>query len=709
MHLDRGRVLPDRRRTASNLPRRIVEVTGSRVTRAASCTRSAHCSCSSRPCSGPRTCRCSAGSCVGGRSCTSAIVSYGVIPLAQQLPRAGARVAGLPRVQRQLHPAAHGDVLVERRGRERELLLRRTADPEVAGPSAVPEAPAEGGRVAVTDTTLVVGASGVRDPATTFPCFDGLRAIAACAVVLHHVSFPTGRCSRGFAGYFSPPRHRCRGVLPHLRLPALPAVRRRAARRAPGAVGAPVLHVAGCCASIPPTGSRSIGIIVFFGLQVPVGGIRSYIEYFTLFQIYDDIGRATGGISQAWTLSVELSFYAFLPLYSWVMRPGERRAQGRSTRALRARGPRRLYAVSVVFSGARVHARLRPGAHPRYLLVAGQPRLLRARYGPRGRQRVDRAARHGSEVARSRRPHVALCWLLSLLCFVAVSKWIRLPVGLERVDGMKGFARQFLYGVSAFFLLLPAVFGPQQRGLDPAVPALAPVVYPGSSRTASTCGTRRGSDKVVGWTGPTRVPHELPGRAHATALRGRSSPRRRAGSTRAATAAGRATAAAATPACRPRTRSRHERRRGHADGQANAVPVLRRAAARSPRAAIVVFHVASTSGATTRGGARPLPRARSTSASRCSSSSRGSCSIARSWSRTSAVVPRCGGGEFWWRRVLAHLSGLLGGAHGRDRRLPQHRAPRLRRLRAALRCWCRSTDRATGSTGSCRRGRSPSR
>ena len=41
----------------------------------------------------------------------------------------------------------------------------------------------------------------MRDPATTFPCFDGLRAVAAISVVLHHVSYPTGKM---FKGYFAP-------------------------------------------------------------------------------------------------------------------------------------------------------------------------------------------------------------------------------------------------------------------------------------------------------------------------------------------------------------------------------------------------------------------------------------------------------------------------------------------------------------------------
>ena len=73
----------------------------------------------------------------------------------------------------------------------------------------------------------------------------------------------------------------------------------------------------------------------------------------------------------------------------------------------------------------------------------------------------------------------SLWWLVAVACFVAVSRGLHLPVGLVRVDGAKGFARQFLYGATAFFLLLPAVFGPQDRGLVRRFLRWGPVVYVG--------------------------------------------------------------------------------------------------------------------------------------------------------------------------------------------------------------------------------------
>jgi len=85
-------------------------------------------------------------------------------------------------------------------------------------------------------------------------------------------------------------------------------------------------------------------------------------------------------------------------------------------------------------------------------------------------------------------------------CFYLLSKHLHLPLGIERVDGRKAFARQFLYGATAFFLLLPAVFGPQDRGLVRRLLRWkTDRVFRASSPTASTCGTRPWIGQAVEW------------------------------------------------------------------------------------------------------------------------------------------------------------------------------------------------------------------
>jgi len=54
-----------------------------------------------------------------------------------------------------------------------------------------------------------------------------------------------------------------------------------------------------------------------------------------------------------------------------------------------------------------------------------------------------------------------LWWLLAALSFQAVSFWIGLPRAFVLVSGGKAYAKEILYSLTAFFLILPAVFGAQ--------------------------------------------------------------------------------------------------------------------------------------------------------------------------------------------------------------------------------------------------------
>ena len=57
--------------------------------------------------------------------------------------------------------------------------------------------------------------------------------------------------------------------------------------------------------------------ILFFGTTT-LSGFWDYARHYLLVQIYQpDYGLA--GIVPTWTLAVELSFYALLPVYAWVL------------------------------------------------------------------------------------------------------------------------------------------------------------------------------------------------------------------------------------------------------------------------------------------------------------------------------------------------------------------------------------------------------
>jgi peptidoglycan/LPS O-acetylase OafA/YrhL len=353
----------------------------------------------------------------------------------------------------------------------------------------------------VSETAVVAGAAGVRDPATSFPCFDGLRAIAAIAVVFHHTSFYTGKMFNGrFAPYFT---HLDIGVAVFFLISGFLLYRPFVAASLAGRPGPSVRRFfrRRLLRIYPAYWLALVSVIVVFGLSVPVKGALSYVEYFTLFQIYDNIRRATGGISQAWTLAVELSFYAFLPLYAWVMhRIGADREPETRVR-VEVGGLVVLYAVSVAFRAlvfslhsGRVHdlgIYWLPANLDYFALGMG---LAVAAAWVAGRESTP----HFAEVLGSA---PIVWWVLSLACFVTVSKGLRLPVGLVRVDGTKAFARQFLYGATAFFLLLPAVFGPQDRGFVRRFLRWKPMVYLGLISYGIYLWHQAWIERAVKWSG----------------------------------------------------------------------------------------------------------------------------------------------------------------------------------------------------------------
>ncbi len=352
----------------------------------------------------------------------------------------------------------------------------------------------------MVDTSTVVGASGVRDPATTFPCFDGLRAIAALTVVLHHTSFYSGKMNNGrLAPYFT---HLDIGVAVFFLISGFLLYRPFVAAALDGRPGPSVrrFFIRRLLRIYPAYWLALIGIIVFFGLTVPVRGARSYIEYFTLFQTYDTFSRVTGGISQAWTLSVELSFYAFLPLWAWAMRRAAADREPDARIRVEVAGLVALYAVSLAFRSlvfalhsGRVHALgiyWLPANLDYFALGMGlavaSAWLARCETTPRWAELAGSAP--------------ALWWLLALVSFVAVSKGLGLPVGLARVDGAKSYARQFLYGATAFFLLLPAVFGPQDRGPVRRFLRWQPMVYLGLISYGIYLWHQAWIERAVTWT-----------------------------------------------------------------------------------------------------------------------------------------------------------------------------------------------------------------
>ena len=219
-----------------------------------------------------------------------------------------------------------------------------------------------------------------------------------------------------------------------------------------------------------------ICITLFIGIDMPIPGRRSIFDYFFLLQLYDpaDAGRrALGGISQSWTLVVEISFYLFIPLYAYVMR----RIGGR--RGLRDRFRLEVVGLSRWSRSARCGASLVYWGFPTARCCTssgstGFPRTWTCSRWAWGwpwsaRGSIDATVRCTFFDVIGR--HDVLWWLVALVPFQIVSMHIGLSATLEQLDGPQSYLRQWLYGATALFLLLPAVFGPQRPRRDPTLPA----------------------------------------------------------------------------------------------------------------------------------------------------------------------------------------------------------------------------------------------
>ncbi len=319
-----------------------------------------------------------------------------------------------------------------------------------------------------------------------FDCFDGLRAIAALLVVLHHVGFATGenvregtvahmlsRMDSGVAIFFL-----ISGFLLYR-----PFVAARLADRPPGAPGPffrrRFLRI------FPAYWAALVGITLFFGFFVGQGivGLKGWFIHLFLLQIYDS-QRFFHGISQSWTLAVEVSFYVFLPIYAWTIRRIAR--IGSSTGSTRAKvrlelvGLVALFAVSIAFKAfvfwgpSDYVSKLGEYWLPANLDLFSMGMLLAVVSAwvatrPETPPLVARVGRIGG-----------WWWVISAIAFWVVSTRLGLTGDINiRIGGSTAYLKQYLYGAMAFFLLLPAVFGSERRSVARSFLRFGPVAWIG--------------------------------------------------------------------------------------------------------------------------------------------------------------------------------------------------------------------------------------
>jgi peptidoglycan/LPS O-acetylase OafA/YrhL len=183
-------------------------------------------------------------------------------------------------------------------------------------------------------------------------------------------------------------------------------------------------------------------------------GYADYLAYYGFVQIYWR-SRTLGGIVPAYSLAIEVSFYVFLPFYS---------AAVRRVASIGAE----LAGVAVLYiTGLTVHAWLL-ATHPQgtiatYWLPA-QIDLFALGMGLAvlSAWSAERGVVPSFLSAAGRRP--GWCWALSAGAFLVAATALGLPRTFGQLPRAEEMGRQVLYAATAFFLILPAVFGPQDQG-----------------------------------------------------------------------------------------------------------------------------------------------------------------------------------------------------------------------------------------------------
>jgi peptidoglycan/LPS O-acetylase OafA/YrhL len=287
---------------------------------------------------------------------------------------------------------------------------------------------------------------------TRFPCFEGLRAVAAMAVVVHHVASFSGADTSTRAGYvfahldvgvsiffllsgFLLYRPR---VLAHLRGDPEPGLGSYLARRAVRIV--PAYWVA----------------LAFFTVvgTIRMHGAGDVLAYFGFAQIYSR-SRALGGIAPAYSLAIEVSFYLFLPVYALVLRRW-------ATIRAEVAGVVGLYLVGIGTHAALLATHVH--ATPATLWLPAQIDLFAVGMGLAVASAWSTTSGSVPAAFAAAGRHPGWCWAASAAAFLLAATALGLPRTFGDLPKTGEMGRQVLYAATALFLLIPAIFGPQDEG-----------------------------------------------------------------------------------------------------------------------------------------------------------------------------------------------------------------------------------------------------
>jgi peptidoglycan/LPS O-acetylase OafA/YrhL len=313
-----------------------------------------------------------------------------------------------------------------------------------------------------------------------FAGFDGLRAIAAVSVLLLHTAWISGFTERSALGAYTSRLEIGVSVfflisgfllyrpfaVSHLSGRPSPNSRKFWERR---------------LLRIVPAYWLALTVLTYVFHAITLGsGWQGIAAHYLFLQIYFPTA-VTAGITQAWSLCTEMTFYFFLPFYASLVVIRRRSQKNQLVRELA--GVVVLYLISLAFrywalnlplitvrNGKFValcsphcfsdptYATLLPTWLPAYLDMFALGMLLA----------VVSAwlSEYGTEPPWLRSRFMPwFSWAGAALVFVAVSHVVANHSILDFLTVRVNMEKQALYGLFAFLLLLPAVFGPQDRTL----------------------------------------------------------------------------------------------------------------------------------------------------------------------------------------------------------------------------------------------------
>jgi peptidoglycan/LPS O-acetylase OafA/YrhL len=292
-----------------------------------------------------------------------------------------------------------------------------------------------------------------------FPCFDGLRAIAAVSILVLHFAGSSGvplnpahiyeylfRLNLGVAVFFVISGfllYRPFAVAHFGGRPALPYrefMRRRLLRLVPAYwLIITVLILVG-----------EIDNIHGWGIPAVYGFVHIYFREYQL-----------AGLLQSWSLCTELAFYLLLPGYAWLLARRRRRAGAQLQAELLALVV--LFVTSFVFIGALGLFDPFPGLPARVWLPAKLDYFALGMFlAVVSAWRSERPGPHPVTTALGS-PRVAVAsWGIAAFLYWYLVEHVGVPFGLTKMEAL--LQTEFLEGLIAFFIVFPAVVGGHRGG-----------------------------------------------------------------------------------------------------------------------------------------------------------------------------------------------------------------------------------------------------